>query len=113
MEIKFRKIISLIERFANRFSSDDPLRLCGLFKEKGCSHIDGPLCDFPNCRMYSAYEKVHEMHNHPMTEEKDGIPKDKVIVDEQFRSLYTKFDWYYRNHIVVYRSDYEALKHKK
>lgn len=113
MNTKFRKIIKYIKQFANRFKLDDPLWHCGLFREKGCSHIDGPLCDFPNCRMYSAYNKVHEMHNHPMTEERDGIPKDKVIVDEQFRSLYAKFDWYYGNHIVVLRSDYENLKYKK
>lgn len=28
---------------------DDPVCHCDLYKEKGCSHVDGYLCNFPDC----------------------------------------------------------------
>ena len=27
----------------------DPVKYCEVYKREGCSHVDGPLCDFPNC----------------------------------------------------------------
>lgn len=29
----------------------DPVKNCKLYKDKGCSHVDGMLCDFPHCKM--------------------------------------------------------------
>lgn len=30
---------------------NDPVKKCTLYKEEGCSHVDGLLCDYPNCLM--------------------------------------------------------------
>lgn len=38
-----------------KFIKNDPVRNCKLYKDKGCSHIDGILCDFPNCSMNKEY----------------------------------------------------------
>lgn len=35
----------------------DPVRSCKLYKEQGCSHVDGYLCDFPTCSMLKKYEE--------------------------------------------------------
>ena len=39
---------------------NDPVKKCELFRDKGCSHVDGYLCDFPNCSMNSNYLKSKE-----------------------------------------------------
>lgn len=28
----------------------DPVKCCKLYKESGCSHVDGPLCNFDTCK---------------------------------------------------------------
>ena len=33
----------------------DPVYGCELYKDKGCSHVDGVLCDFPKCKMNEQY----------------------------------------------------------
>lgn len=38
----------------------DPVLSCKQFKEVGCSHVDGFLCDFPNCSIQKNYEKENE-----------------------------------------------------
>lgn len=38
-------------------SKNDPVHNCKLYKEQGCSHVDGMLCDFPNCSMNNEYVK--------------------------------------------------------
>ena len=111
MKTRLIKILRRIKVFANRFNMDDPVKYCNLFKTHGCAHVDGPLCNFPNCQMHYAYEKRLEMHNHPMAEERSGIPKDKVIVDADFKSLFVKFDWHDGRHIVVDKKDYEKIKY--
>lgn len=37
-------------------SKNDPLYNCLLYKRHGCSHVDGLLCDFPNCSMSKKYD---------------------------------------------------------
>lgn len=34
---------------------NDPIKKCTLYKEKGCSHVDGLLYDYPNCLMNKEY----------------------------------------------------------
>lgn len=36
---------------------NDPVKHCKLYKEIGCSHVDGMLCDFPKCSMLKDYEE--------------------------------------------------------
>jgi len=38
--------------------SNDPVYSCDLYLDKkagSCAHVDGPLCDFPQCSMLAEY----------------------------------------------------------
>ena len=35
----------------------DPARNCGIHLEMGCSHVDGPLCDFPKCSILEIWRR--------------------------------------------------------
>ena len=35
----------------------DPVYSCDLYKEIGCSHVDGILCDYPECSMLKEYKE--------------------------------------------------------
>ena len=37
-------------------TKDDPYYHCTFFKDNGCAHVDGLLCDFPKCKMNKDYE---------------------------------------------------------
>lgn len=40
----------------------DPVKHCDLYRDKAagsCSHVDGPLCDFPGCSMLADYRAAH------------------------------------------------------
>lgn len=40
--------------------SNDPVYSCDLYRDKehgSCAHVDGPLCDFPNCSMLAEYRR--------------------------------------------------------
>ena len=34
---------------------NDPLKDCQVYKKLGCSHVDGLLCDFPNCSLNNEF----------------------------------------------------------
>jgi hypothetical protein len=46
----FKFIKKLIDAMKN-----DPVKYCRLYKETGCSHVDGFLCDYPKCDMLKEY----------------------------------------------------------
>ena len=48
--------------------------------------------------------KKHELHNHPMTEERENIPPDKVIVDAKFAPLFSSYEKYF-GHIIVSKEE--------
>ena len=48
-------ILNKIKRFYYKWKNNDPLFKCKLYKEEGCVHVDGPLCDHPNCSMANEY----------------------------------------------------------
>ena len=52
----FKIIISEILRVFDGYP--DPVYECDLYKAKGCSHVDGFLCDFPECSMNNDYKKL-------------------------------------------------------
>ena len=35
--------------------SKDPVKHCDLYKDDGCSHVDGFLCDYETCEMRLEY----------------------------------------------------------
>lgn len=39
--------------------SKDPVKHCTLYKDEGCSHVDGILCDFDTCSMRINYENKY------------------------------------------------------
>ena len=39
-----------IEKIQSYFRSKDPVHSCDVYKsDESCAHVDGPLCNFPNC----------------------------------------------------------------
>jgi len=47
---------------------NDPVKHCTLYKELGCSFVDDPYCDFPECSMYKEYEvKKSSSESRPKT----------------------------------------------
>jgi hypothetical protein len=44
---------------------NDPVRECEVYKNIGCSHVDGYLCDYPDCSIRKNYmnqqEKILEL----------------------------------------------------
>jgi hypothetical protein len=55
--MKLKKLSKLLREF----KENDPLYSCRVFKDLGCSHIDGFLCDFPDCSMNKKYLLELEM----------------------------------------------------
>jgi hypothetical protein len=55
-----KKIIKKIKDF---FTYNDPLFSCELFKNEGCAHVDGIICNFPNCETLKEYKKKKYMKN--------------------------------------------------
>ena len=46
--------------------STDPVHSCDLYRDKeagSCAHVDGPLCDFPECSMLDDYRQHKEKIN--------------------------------------------------
>lgn len=53
----FKWIKNLFDR------SNDPVYSCDLYKDKeagSCVHVDGPMCDFPECSMLMDYKRSKE-----------------------------------------------------
>lgn len=47
--------MKLFERLYIYKRDNDPVYGCKLYKEDGCSHVDGILCDYPNCSILNEY----------------------------------------------------------
>lgn len=47
--------LTLTLMLAHRNKKDDPVHHCSLYKDEGCAHVDGPLCDYPHCTMLKEY----------------------------------------------------------
>lgn len=39
---------------------NDPVRGCEVYKNNGCSHVDGYLCDYPDCSIRKNYMSIQE-----------------------------------------------------
>ena len=35
---------------------NDPVYKCNVYKEDGCAHVDGLLCDFPECDINNDFD---------------------------------------------------------
>lgn len=54
------KIIKKVREKIQKMRKNDPLYSCKLFNEMGCSHVDGPLCDYPECSMFKKYLETNK-----------------------------------------------------
>ena len=54
---------------------DDPVKGCPVYKNEGCSHVDGYLCDYPDCHIMKAY-----MMKPMSTEDKKNLIKELLGV---------------------------------
>ena len=43
---------------ATEFLSYDPVYDCKVFKEDGCVHVDGPLCDMDKCNLLKHFPYI-------------------------------------------------------
>ena len=39
---------------------NDPVKSCEIYKTRGCSHVDGILCDMKTCKELKEYRMLHE-----------------------------------------------------
>jgi hypothetical protein len=51
----FKIIIKRIKRFFFRLKNSDAFYHCPVWKNEGCSHVDGLICNFPNCTTLHEY----------------------------------------------------------
>jgi hypothetical protein len=58
-EYIMRKILNKILSWF-RPDKKDPVHYCTVYKNYGCSHIDGLYCDMDTCSILDEY-KIHEM----------------------------------------------------
>ena len=55
---KLENLSTKFDLFKRRYfkqESHDPVYGCKLYKDYGCSFVDGIICDFPNCSMLKEY----------------------------------------------------------
>jgi hypothetical protein len=57
-------VIRLIKNLATAFekrNANDPVRNCDVYRDKAngsCVHVDGVLCDFPDCSILKNYREA-------------------------------------------------------
>lgn len=64
--------------------SADPVHSCDLYRDKeagSCAHVDGPLCNFPECSMLADYRQQKE----GMTIAEDGAAALGKLMREQHK----------------------------
>lgn len=53
-------------------------------------------------------KQIHELHNHPITEYRENIPKTKVLVDKEFGRLFSQtWEYWDDNHVIVLKSEFD------
>ena len=40
-------------------SDSDPVKKCPVYKNEGCSYVDGPFCNMENCVALKNYKETH------------------------------------------------------
>lgn len=76
MKTIFRLLKNLYRDFFD--NSGDPVKHCVVYKDKdygSCSHVDGPLCNFPNCPLIREYH-LKKIGRLIYTGSKQKIPKE-------------------------------------
>lgn len=54
----------LLKKLSELFGTqNDPVRGCDVYKDKAsgsCVHVDGPVCDYPNCALLRKYRECNQ-----------------------------------------------------
>lgn len=110
----------MIRRIINMFKKDKsfgPEKNCKLFTERGCVHINTRNCEFPSCWINNTYQNIDKLHAHPQFEKDENLSPEFVIVDDEFRCLFSDVDainnCFGLDHIIVKKSEYEYIKYGK
>jgi len=56
---------------------NDPVRGCDVYKNIGCSHVDGFLCDYPDCSILKKYTELIVLECAKTIESQDVDPSFK------------------------------------
>ena len=48
----WRRLLRSLKRFWYCLLNSDPVRHCPVYREQGCAHVDGLLCNFPDCPVF-------------------------------------------------------------
>ncbi len=59
----FLRLIKNIIRSFNVQPKTDPMYICDLYKDKGCVHLDGFLCNLETCKELKEYRILKEKRN--------------------------------------------------
>lgn len=49
------RLCKMYKKIQGRLRHSDPLYSCKAYKDLGCVHVDGPLCDFHKCQINKSY----------------------------------------------------------
>ena len=67
----FNKVAKIFKGFTNPL---DPVKNCELYLKEGCSHVDGMLCDFPDCEM----NKILKPKNQCQRKQKESVMRSPL-----------------------------------
>jgi len=77
---------------------NDPVKGCDVYKNIGCAHVDGFLCDYPNCSILKDYrmnERIKELEKQATTvvegwSDENGTTRYYEFNREKFAELIVK-----------------------
>jgi len=64
---------------------NDPIRGCQVYKDIGCAHVDGFLCDYPNCSILKDYKmnkRIKELAEQAGSTHKQNLGVYQFYTDE-------------------------------
>jgi hypothetical protein len=71
---------------------NDPVKGCDVYKDIGCTHVDGFLCDYPNCSILKGYkmnERINELFGQALDQ---AVPETwTTLTPAQLSKLKEKF----------------------
>lgn len=54
-------MFNFIKKIIDKLRSSDPVYNCPVFLNEGCAHVDGMLCDYPNCNIIKETKSKTDM----------------------------------------------------
>lgn len=79
---------------------DDPVKGCPVYKNEGCSHIDGYLCDYPDCDIMKKYMKNADDEDRVIDAARKGLEEAWMRLTPEMENLLR----------MVYRAGYKQAQ---